>query len=629
LPIIDELITVLGFDTDDSGAKQFQTAMGGVKKTVTIITSAILAAEAAVVSYSNKVAAGVDELGKFSASFGVSSQRIQQFEFATERAGGSAEDLRSDIASMTKALASPIPGEFNQGLFMLGINVKDATGNLKSADQVLLDLSERFAGLDAKQRQILATQVGLSESTLRFISQGREEIERLSEKAIDLGGIIPGEATEIAAEYADRLTDVKFALGGISKTIAIAILPGMSNALSKFEEWIIANREFVTQNVQATVEGIGRGFSFVFSAIESGIDLVKSALPALDGLGDKIDIARLIAIGLVTALSFLAVAFSPLLLKIAAISAAISALILIIDDFIAFVQGKRSLIGTLLDAFLEKFPLAKTTIAELKSIFEGFVSGIGPLISSIGLLIVDTFKAAGDETNLFGATVKATINVAIAAINIFLGVVKNVIDVFSALIALFSGDFQAAAAIVKDLLGRNFEFVAKIIDGIITNISTLIGKVGEFTGLWGDVSDQINTENIAKAGLAIGEASKNILGTAKDFWGKELSMLAKSGNQIGSAVNSMLSGINLKEIIPDEFTIGIGTTPAFAGNVPVAATGAITNNQKQMTQTNNNTFNINGAQSPQAVANAIVGVQARHQSSLSTAAQTGAYPGLE
>lgn len=613
MPIIDELVTILGFDTDDSGAKQFQAAMGGVKKTVTIITSAVLAAEAAIVSYSNKIAAGVDELGKFSASFGISAQRIQQFEFATERAGGSAQDLRSDLASITKSLASPIPGEFNQGLFMLGVNVRDASGNLKSADQVLLDLADRFAGLDAKQRQILATQVGLSESTLRFISQGREEIERLSAKAIDLGGIIPDEATVIAAEYADRLTDVKLALNGISQIIAIAILPGMTNALSKFEEWIIANREFVTQNVQAVVEGIGRGFAFAFSMIEKGVDFVKSTFPELDKLGGKIDVARLIAVGMVTALSFLAIAFSPLLLKIAAISAAISALVLIIDDFSAFVQGKKSLFGTFLDSFLEKFPLAKTTVEELKKLFEAFVAGIGPLLGAIGLLIVDIFRAGADESNIFGATVKAVINVAIAAFNVFLGVVKNVIDIFSILIALFSGDFQTAAALVKELLGRNFEFVAKIIDGIITNISTLITKVGEFTGLWGDVSEQINTENIAKAGLAIGEASKNILGTAKDFWSKELSMLAESGNQIGGAISSMF-----------------GASPAFAGTVPVATIGgAVTNNQKSIAQTNNNTFNINGAQSPQAITNAIVGIQARHQSSLSTAAQTGAYPGME
>lgn len=603
---------MLGFDTDDAGAKQFQAAMGGVKKTVTIVTSAVLAAEAAVLSYSNKIAAGVDELGKFSKSFGVSSDVIQQFSFATERAGGSAEDLRSDIASMTKSLASPIPGEFNQGLFMLGVNVRDAAGNLKSADQILLDLADRFDGLDAKQRQILATQVGLSESTLRFISQGREEIDKLSAMAIALGGVIPPEATEIAAEYADRMTDVKFALNGIGQTIAISLLPGMTNALSKFEEWIIANREVIAQNVQVVVEGIGRGFEYVFSAIEKGINYLKTAFPALDGLGDKIDFARLIAIGFVSSLALLAVAFSPILIKIAAISAAISGLVLIIDDFAAFIDGKKSLIGAFLDGFIEKFPLAKTTIEELKKLFEAFVAGIGPLLGSIGLLISDIFRAAGDETTFFGATVKAVVNVAIAAFNVFLGVVNNVIDVFTLLIALFSGDFQAAAAIVKDLLGRNFEFVAKIIDGIITNISTLISKIGEFTGLWGDVSETINTENIAKAGLAIGEASKSILGTAKDFWSKELSMLAESGNQIGSFVSAMF-----------------GTTPAYAEAVPLAATGAVTNHNRAITQTNHNTFQINGAQSPQAVANAIVGIQARQQSSLSTAAQTGAYPGLE
>lgn len=631
MAIVDELITLLGFDVDDAGARQFNSAMTGIKNVAAAVGAAIVTAEGAVLAYTNKIAGATDELGKFTASQDFSSTRLQQFEFATERAGGSTEDLRADIAALTKNLASPIPGEFNQGLFLLGVNVRNTSGELKNAEEILLELSDRFSGLDAKQRQILATQAGLSESTLRFIAQGREEIERLSAKAVELGGILPPEATIIAAEYADRLTDVNFALSGIGKTVAISLLPNLTRGLERFEDWIIVNREFITQKVEAVVTGIGKGFEIVFNAIDYGLSLLKNAFPSLEGLSDKIDYARLIAISFVSVIGILAVAFSPLLIKIAAISAAVAGLIIIIDDFVAFVNGQKSLIGTFLDNFLEKFPLAKFAIDNLKKFFENFAKGIGPLIGSIGLLLVDIFKYFSDSATVGGRLVQAVINDIIVVLNIAIGIINNVIDVFSALIALFLGDFKAAGEIIKSLLGRNLEFVLKVFNQILTAATSLIDKVGEFTGLWGAVSDMINAENISKAGEAIGVAANSLVGKTKNFLGDQLESLSMVGDSIGKAADKLVGEIDLTNFAVElKSVFNLAATPAFAGVVPAPVAGNTFNNQnREINQTNNNTYNINGAQSPQAVANAIANVNARQQSSLSTAAQVGAYPGLE
>jgi hypothetical protein len=632
--IVDELITLLGFDVDDSGAKSFQSAMGGVKKVTVAVGAAIAVAEAAVLSFTAAVAAETDELGKFSDSFGVSSSRLQQFEFATERAGGSAAELRGDIASLTKTLASPIPGEFNQGLFNLGVNVKNSAGELKSADEILLDLSDRFSGFSAQQRQILSTQAGLSESTIRFISQGREEIERLSAKATALGGILPDEATEIAAEYADRLTDVNFALNGIGKTVSISLLPGLTRGLEKFESWIIANREFTSQGISEIVEGIGDGFNFVFETISSGVDSLKSAFPGLEGLTERIDFGRLAGISLTTIIGTLVVVFSPLIAKVALVVAGISGLILIIDDLVAFVKGEKSVIGTLFDGIIEKFPAIGPVIENVKGLFVDLVDAVAPIFIGLGVAINETFKAISDDSTLWGQIFEGAVNLVIGNINTMVSVIRTALNLFKSFATFISGDVTSALEILGEESDRWSEIFGENIDKVSGWIDTLLLKIESIGKLWDSVKESLSVEELSVIGEDIGVAAGEIVGEAKDFAGEQIDSLSRVGQDIGAAATGLLEAIGFggggEERAEAESAIK-GFVPPGPTLSAVAPAGSVSNvsNSKDISQTNNNVFNISGAQNPQATATAVTGALGRQQSSLSTAAQTGAYPGLE
>lgn len=666
MPIIDELITLLGFDADTTGGEKFEKSLAKVKGAAIAVGSAILGAEAAVLAYTASVAASTDELGKFGASFGEDIERLQEWEFATERAGGKAGDLRADIASLTKTLASPIPGEFNQSLAALGITVFDSTGKLKSGGDVLDELIDKFEGLDAGQRQILATNVGLSESTLRFIAQGRDEITRLSKLARDLGGVIPEEATKTAAEYADRMTDVKLLIGGVGRSIAVSLLPGMTRALWSFEQWGIANKELIAQGLATVVEGIGRGFGIVFDAIKGGIDLVAQFIPGLEGMNDELDWAQVIAVGFATAIGALAVAFAPAIASALEAAAAIGAIALVIDDLVAFSQGKKSILGSFLDSFLEKFPQAEKVITRIKGFIQDFIDGIGPLFIGLGVTIKNMWEDAGDSSTIFGTIVEGAVNLIIGVFDNLLSVIQGVINIITLLIALFSGDFQTAGQIVKESLGGAFEFVKNNISKTYDFVAKLIDKVIEFIGIWGDLVDAVNVEeigakidelggaaveatkgfideqskNLSAAGEAIGEAAsiaKQEIGTFVDA---QVEGLAQAGLAIGEATNSLFGFLGLA---PEEVQAAVEPialprqeSPIIQNRleqqtVPVNVAGGKTiNNQGgSLSQTNNNTYNINGAQNPQAVANQISRTQARQQTELSNAAQFGAFQGME
>lgn len=624
MPIIDELITLLGFEADDSEGKAFAGTLGTIKTAAVAVGAAVLAAEGAVLSWTNTVAASTDELGKFGASFGIDIERLQQFEFATERAGGSADELRGDLANLTKQLASPIPGEFNQGLFLLGVNVRDTAGNLRSAEEVLLDLSDRFEGLSAAQKQILAQQVGLSESTLRFISQGRAEIERLSTLASDLGGVLPEEATVVAAEYADRLTDVNLILNGIGKTVAISLLPGLTRTLETFEKWSLNNREIITQNVQAVVEGIGRGFEFLFDKGRQVVGFIAELIPGLEGLTEEGSVADLVFIGFVTTLGILAVAFSPIIAKAALIGTAIGGVILIIEDIVALVQGKKSLIGQLFDDLLEKFPSLKPFVENVKGLFVDLADVVVPIFIGLGIAIKETFSAMSDESTVLGQITSGVFNSLIGLLDGAVTIIRTVLQLFQAFATLLSGDVSGSIEIVQEVFTEWADIAIASFEKIIGWIDNLIGKIGFVSDLWEDAKETFSVENIAKAGEEIGQFANNAIEGIGGFVDDQVDSISAAGRSIGKVAGDIFGFSPDEEEKVQGVINNLAAPPALGGAVPAGAV-----NQQITGGTQNNTFNINGAQSPQRTANEISGIIGRQQSQLAEAAGFGANPVIE
>ena len=95
-------------------------------------------------------------------------------------------------------------GEGVEAFGLLGISVTNANGELKSSDQLLIEVAGAMEGLSAARQIELAEKLGLSGS-IRLLQQGRDEVVRLTEDARALGVTTQKDAA-IAAEFQDGLT---------------------------------------------------------------------------------------------------------------------------------------------------------------------------------------------------------------------------------------------------------------------------------------------------------------------------------------------------------------------------------------------------------------------------------------
>lgn len=399
---VDELITILGLKADPKAAgeaESFGKLIGGVTKAAIAAGAALAAAAGAVSAYAIRQAGAIDAAGKFADSIGVSYENLQKLEFAQQRAGGTTEELRGDLDKLTKTMSSPVPGEFNQTFYQLGIRARNASGELRSADDVLLDIAKKFEGM-SKQRQVqFAEKLGISPGTLKLIQQGRGGIEDLREEAVRLGLVLDENAKEKAARFQDSLLNSRSVVDALGKSIAIGLLPAMADSLDTFTDWIGANREFISSAITQVVEGVADGFSMFGDAVSYVFGLVESFLGPIDGLITGLDATQAIALTVAIALGAVAASVIAATWPFLAIAAAIGAIILILDDLYSAFTGGDSVIGGWVKEFQQAFP-------EISGALGSLLDMLGKIAAFFGGALVTVVKNWGGAIfDIIGAVV--------------------------------------------------------------------------------------------------------------------------------------------------------------------------------------------------------------------------------
>ena len=364
--VIDELVTILGLESAP-GVKatldKFNAGLDKVTRFAGWAGAALTAASASMAYFVERTTQAAGELEKFRLLTGISTNTLQGWMYAAERAGGSADSLQQDLMGLTKSMSSPIPGEFNHALFMLGVNLRKSNGELKSADEILLNVADKFQGM-SKVRQIQwASRIGISDDTLLLLQQGRGAIDAYMQQAKDIPTIVNEKNLRMAREFTIQMTLLRRIVTYLSQTAASAAGPILSRIVKDVQDLLAANKEFIQMGLRNFIEGVILGFRRIWEMITSLKESVYSFLPGLKGLADALFSVETISQAVYVILFTLAVILTMLVGEWVAIAAAIALGIAALEDVIIYFQGGESAIGKLIEKvkelsaqFSEKFP---------------------------------------------------------------------------------------------------------------------------------------------------------------------------------------------------------------------------------------------------------------------------------
>lgn len=391
MAVVDELVTVLSTVLGDGSEKAVDTYKKGLDGVVATVKEATKRFAMAATGLTAFVAGAVNSaasIQKVSETTGVSTDALQEWAYAANSVGVSASAVESDLAKMQK-----------QAMW---------TG------RSLESWADTFKGMSVPQANMWGDAIGISPDTVRLLREGREGIAALRKEAHSVGAVISPEDLKRAAQLKTSVMSLTTQLRAFGTTIAIGTLPMIDKLVTSFKEWLNVNKEWVASNITKFLENLGRVFNELWEDGKKLVDWFKETLGPIGDFGKKLweatDWAKLLKGALVLLVAYFAPAIAAFGLAVGAVIALSAAF----EDFIAFLEGKDSIIGRLVDSFQEKFPnlanllknvvvvafeLVTKTAGIMWELLQNIAKGIGGVVETI---ITGVDKAIGAARQLFG-----------------------------------------------------------------------------------------------------------------------------------------------------------------------------------------------------------------------------------
>lgn len=540
-----ELLIGLGFKIDESSEKKAEQGIQGLKDKATQLLGAI------------GIGFSLANLNQISEEFRTTNDQIAQ---ATKLLGDQDEIQQKilDSANRTRAsyadtarMVSNLVQENSElfGTVDEAITFNDAATMLfRTAGKT----NEQIAGLMEAINKSFAKGVVDSETISQLLEQSPEFIALLNERL----GTTTDQLEQMVADGKISLADLKGAVVDNADEIAAAfdgtsykISDALLNIRNQFGLWVAD-----MDDTLGISEAIGTTMVRAFNVV---MDVLRQVQVRFEWLAEKVggteNLFRII--GTVAASAFGVMALPKLLtflttlqkidkallsarLKMVAIIAVITVIVLLIQDFIAFMSGDNSLIGSLFDKAgigaenARKTILnAWTTVKEflltmwgvIKQAAETIFGALSEWWEENGAAVMESFSRIWEgiktlcETlwnalssaaqTIFGAlqrfwdtwgdtiiSVFSTIwNTLIALIQPFLDAIAAVIDFLA---NVFTGNWQGAWTAIKDFAASIWQMITTIITGaldIIASIwSTAVGILsGIFQNIWNAIVEKV------------------------------------------------------------------------------------------------------------------------------------------
>ena len=206
-----------------------QAIVGGIKA----LAGAVKEVAAALASCVTDSAKFADEVNTLSVQTGLSTDQIQEFKYMAELTDTSLETVTGSLSKLTRNMSSAQDGTgaAADAFKALGVDVTDAEGNLRSNQDVFLEVIDALGQMDnATERDATSMAIfGKSAQELNtLVAQGSEGIKAFADEAHDMGYVLDKDALDSLNGVDDAMQRLKNTGTTLKNQIGLALAPTIS-----------------------------------------------------------------------------------------------------------------------------------------------------------------------------------------------------------------------------------------------------------------------------------------------------------------------------------------------------------------------------------------------------------------
>jgi len=180
-----------------------------------------------------------DALDDLSQRTGIATDELSKLIYAAQLSDVTQEQLSGAIQKLSRGMAEAAQGTgtANDAFKVMGVSIKDATGNLKTSDTVLRELADRFATYeDGVEKSALAQAIfGKSGAEMiTFLNLGSKGLAEAGAEAERLGMVVFPDVAQRAGEFNDNLDKLKGSATGVAREIGNMLIPTLNKLMNEF-----------------------------------------------------------------------------------------------------------------------------------------------------------------------------------------------------------------------------------------------------------------------------------------------------------------------------------------------------------------------------------------------------------
>lgn len=197
------------------------------------IGTAIAGAGAATAVMVKQAIDSADAMSKLAQQVGLTTESMSALSYAADMSGVSQENFGTALVRLSKSMSDTAKGTgtAREAFKALGVSIKNNDGTLKSSEQLLGEIADKFAGYkDGAEKTAIAVEIfGRSGAQLiPLLNEGSAGIKDLTDEAAKLGIVLDTNSGRAAEQFNDNLARLGRVKDGLVLTITKQLLPSLT-----------------------------------------------------------------------------------------------------------------------------------------------------------------------------------------------------------------------------------------------------------------------------------------------------------------------------------------------------------------------------------------------------------------
>lgn len=390
--ILKEFFVSLSYMVNGQSEKNITESLDKTAGRFAALAKRAALAAASIVTAIALIAKAMEDLYYASRRTGAAEANIRAFSHAVSQLGGTSAGALSSLENFARFLRSS-PGAF-QFIERMGVQTRDAAGNLRDTSEVLLDVGAKLRDMPRYRANIYAETLGIDELTLNALIDGTNRFSAEYREMAQAMGIDSKKAAEGGRDFTRVLRSLFMAMDLMRLKYNQELAGPLGQQLVRLTKVIVENADLITRVLTNASMIVLKVATFIISMMlraAEGLRAVMRWFHEMPAASQR----------LVAALAILGVAWKALSMAFGAsplgrLLILMTAFLLLLEDYQTFTEGGESAIDW--GAWEPQIDMVRQGLKALTGDFEGlakilddnFGGGFTRWLRDIGRSIMET-----------------------------------------------------------------------------------------------------------------------------------------------------------------------------------------------------------------------------------------------